>query len=477
LPDFSSLQLIAPLLQSLEEAGYTQPTPIQSQSIPHLLAGKDLLGIAQTGTGKTAAFSLPILQYLANKPHKIEPWHARALVLAPTRELASQIYESLQVYGKHLGFFFSCIYGGVGQDKQVRDMKRGVDVLVATPGRLLDLMNQGFVKLGALEIFVLDEADRMLDMGFIVDIKRIIAKLPAERQTLLFSATMPTDISVLAQRLLKSPVRVEVTPAATTVDRIDQKVLFVESSKKTRLLCNLLVQESVDHVLVFCRTKRGADRLVKDLTKEGIGCAAIHGNKSQGAREKSLGNFRSGKVKVLVATDIAARGIDVDGISHVINFDLPNEPESYVHRIGRTARAGKEGTAISFCSASELALLHGIEKAIRKKVPVDVAHEFHTQGFMGDRPVASTIFNGKKKVELPKPEAEEVETLKAVIREVTHVSPKRLAETPRPLAKTLESSASRTALRRPVNLGELRPSRRVKRPAGLAPAHQKSHSR
>ncbi|MDT8448334.1 MAG: DEAD/DEAH box helicase [bacterium] len=366
---FEELALIPELIQSLKSAGYDTPTPIQAQSIPHLLEGKDLLGIAQTGTGKTAAFALPILNHLALSGGRAKPGHCRALILTPTRELASQIFDSLKTYGKNLRMHNTVIFGGVNQNPQVRAMLRGVDVLVATPGRLMDLMNQGQVHLGQVEVFVLDEADRMLDMGFINDIRKISAKVPQQRQTLLFSATMPKDIAALAASLLKDPVRVEISPESTTVERITQKVMLVQKSQKSALLRDILAMESIDQALVFSRTKRGADRLVSDLSRYGVPCDAIHGNKTQSARQRSLGNFRSGKLRVLVATDIAARGIDVAGISHVINYDLPNEPESYVHRIGRTARAGREGTAISFCDASERPLLLAIERSIRKKLP------------------------------------------------------------------------------------------------------------
>jgi len=466
LPNFSELHLDPLLLEALEVAGYTTPTPIQAQSIPHLLQGRDLLGIAQTGTGKTAAFSLPILQQMSQSPLKVRPWHTRALILAPTRELAIQIFDNLKVYGKPLGYRFSCIFGGVAQEKQVSEMQGGVEVLVATPGRFLDLKNQGYIKLEQTEFFVLDEADRMLDMGFIVDIKKIIAALPTKRQTLLFSATMPTDIASLAQTQLNRPVKVEITPQATTVERIDQKLLFVEHSKKCDLLCDILREEAVDHVLVFSRTKRGADRLVRELSKAGLPCDAIHGNKSQAAREKTLNQFRSGKVKVLIATDIAARGIDVEGISHVINFDLPDEPESYVHRIGRTARAGKKGTALSFCSATELAQLHAIESAIRIKIPVDVSHQYHTRGKIVGRPQAKSIFG---EISLKTKESE-TKILAEAVSVATASHPK--------IPKAVEIKPLKTvAAKAPTNLSALRPSRRVIRPAVMAPNHLKTPGR
>jgi ATP-dependent RNA helicase RhlE len=377
MSDFKSLNLNPKILNSLDEKGYTHPTPIQLQAIPHLLQGKDLLGIAQTGTGKTAAFSLPILDKLSKNNNKVQDFSTRVLILSPTRELASQIAENIDRYGSNLRFTNIVIFGGVNINSQIKAMRRGVDIMVATPGRLLDLMNQGYIKLHQVEVFVLDEADRMLDMGFIRDIKKIIPKLPQVRQNLLFSATMPKDIAVLANKILNKPIKVEVTPQATTVEKIDQKINFVEKSNKLRLLKNILKKESATTVLVFSRTKHGANKIVKYLTKESIQSEAIHGNKSQSAREKALDEFRSGKIKVLIATDIAARGIDVPDITHVINFDIPQDPESYVHRIGRTARAGRNGIAISFCDPTEGKLLHAVEKVIKYKIPVDESHAFH----------------------------------------------------------------------------------------------------
>jgi ATP-dependent RNA helicase RhlE len=376
---FSELALIEPLQRALSAENYERPTPIQAQAIPHLLAGRDVLGVAQTGTGKTAAFALPILQRLASARVAPAPKSARALILTPTRELALQIDESFRAYGRHLPLRRAVIFGGVGQQPQVAAMARGVDILVATPGRLLDLMNQRHVRFDGLAILVLDEADRMLDMGFIRDVKRIIAALPAERQTLLFSATMPGDIAALAQNVLRSPVRVEVTPVSSTVERIDQRVLFVDGASKRPLLAEVLRDPAIVRALVFARTKHGADRIAKDLAKSRVEAAAIHGNKSQSARQRALESFRGGRVRVLVATDIAARGIDIDGITHVINFDLPNVPESYVHRIGRTARAGADGVALSFCSAEERVLLRDIEKVTRRQLTVVEDHPFaHT---------------------------------------------------------------------------------------------------
>ena len=341
---FQDLALIDPIRRALAEEGYAAPTPIQAQAVPHLLAGRDLLGIAQTGTGKTAAFALPILQRLvAGHSPALARKTARCLVLTPTRELALQIRDSFKAYGRHLGLRATVIFGGVGQEPQVAAMTRGVDILVATPGRLLDLIGQGHIRLDRVETFVLDEADRMLDMGFIRDVRKIVAMLPSRRQTLLFSATMPPDIARLAAAILDAPVRVEVTPAASTVERTDQLVMFVERADKRALLCAILRDPALSRVLVFTRTKHTANRLAEQLVRAGFGAEAIHGNKSQSARQRALEDFRAGAVRVLVATDIAARGIDIDAISHVVNYELPNVPETYVHRIGRTARAGAAG--------------------------------------------------------------------------------------------------------------------------------------
>lgn len=374
--NFQDLDLIEPLLRAVDEAGYTQPTPIQEQAIGPVLAGRDLLGCAQTGTGKTAAFSLPILQRLSQKPRQAAG--ISVLVLAPTRELAAQIGESFTTYGKYLRLTNTVIFGGVGQDSQVRAVRRGVDILVATPGRLLDLMGQGLIRLGAVHTLVLDEADRMLDMGFIRDVQKILAVLPTDRQTLFFSATMPAEVQQLSHQMLRDPVRVAVTPAATTVERIDQLVYFVEKGDKRALLETLLEDKSLKRVIVFSRTKHGANKVVQNLERARIGAEAIHGNKSQGARTRALENFKSGHTRVLVATDIAARGIDVDGISHVVNYDLPNIAESYVHRIGRTARAGADGIALAFCEAEERPFLRDIERLIRKPIPVVADHPFRS---------------------------------------------------------------------------------------------------
>jgi len=368
---FEDLALVEPIRRALNEEGYTVPTPIQAQAIPQLLAGRDLLGIAQTGTGKTAAFALPILQRLAaEKPAAARRKTARVLVLTPTRELALQIEESFRAYGRHLGQRATVIFGGVGQHPQVATMARGVDILVATPGRLLDLINQGHVVLDGVETVVLDEADRMLDMGFIHDVKKLVALAKGRRQTLLFSATMPPDIARLAAGILRDPVRVEATPPATTVAIVEQRVVFVERGDKREVLCAMLKDPALARVLVFTRTKHLANRVVEQLERSGFSADAIHGNKSQSARQRALEAFRAGKVRVLVATDIAARGIDIDGITHVVNYELPNVPETYVHRIGRTARAGAGGAAISLCDGEERAYLRDIERLIGQKVPV-----------------------------------------------------------------------------------------------------------
>ena len=374
---FSDLGLMRPLLRAVETAGYVQPTPIQIQAIPPLLAGRDLLGVAQTGTGKTAAFTLPLLQRLWRAERRPKPRTARVLIMTPTRELAIQIGESFANYGRHLRLRHTVIFGGVGQRPQVRALAQGVDVLVATPGRLLDLMGQGHLYLDDVEAFVLDEADRMLDMGFIHDVRRVVRELPNERQTLLFSATMPATIGELAGSVLRDYVRVDIAPKVTTVERIEQRVLFLDKGDKRRLLGDLLGGDDVERAIVFTRTKRGADRVAQFLSRCGVTCDAIHGNKSQNARQRALAAFSTGRVRALVATDIAARGIDVDDVTHVINFDLPNEPESYVHRIGRTARAGAAGVALSFCDAEEVPYLRAIERTIRQAVPIDAGHAYH----------------------------------------------------------------------------------------------------
>ncbi|MCA1989729.1 MAG: DEAD/DEAH box helicase, partial [Desulfarculus sp.] len=387
---FAQLQLIEPLQKALKGLGYTTPTPIQAQAIPPLLAGRDLLGCAQTGTGKTAAFALPLLQKLYANRAPLAPRSARVLVLTPTRELAHQISESFRSYGRYMGLRLAVVYGGVGQTPQVRACARGVDVLVATPGRLLDLMNQGCVRLDRLSALVLDEADRMLDMGFLPDIKRVLAAAPAQRQTLLFSATMPQGIARLADSLLTNPAKVKVTPEATPVERIAQKVLFVAQGDKRALLGEVLKDDSARRVLVFTRTKHGANRVAKQLAQMQVRAEAIHGDKSQNARQAALETFRSGGARVLVATDLAARGIDVEGVTHVINYDLPMDPESYVHRIGRTGRAGAAGVAISFCDSAERACLRAIERLIRQPVPVDMDHPYPQAGVSPPAPARMT---------------------------------------------------------------------------------------
>ncbi len=369
--NFEELNIITPILRAIDNEGYTAPTPIQEQAIPPILEGRDLLGCAQTGTGKTAAFAIPMLQNLYKEKSSEKGTRAiKALILTPTRELAVQIDESLTAYGKYTGIRHTVIFGGVSQVPQTNALKSGVDILVATPGRLLDLVNQRYINLGQIKIFVLDEADRMLDMGFSHDVKKIIAQIPTSRQTLLFSATMPLEIKSLVNTILSNPVKVEVTPVSSTVDTIDQTVYFVDRKDKKSLLIQLLKNKSIDSALVFTRTKHGADKIVKDLEKARISAQAIHGNKSQGARQMALNNFKLKRTRVLVATDIAARGIDVHELSHVINFDLPNVPETYVHRIGRTGRAGLGGTALSFCDVEEREYLRDIQKLISKKIPV-----------------------------------------------------------------------------------------------------------
>lgn len=367
---FQALGVAEPLLLALSAENHNTPTPIQTQAIPALLAGRDMLGIAQTGTGKTAAFALPILQRLAQSRPARKPRQISALILAPTRELAVQIDERLNAYGRGLGITRAVVLGGVSQGPQVKALAKGIDILTATPGRLLDLINQGAVRLDGVSFLVLDEADRMLDMGFVKDVKKIVAKLPKERQSLLFSATMPADVAKLAAGILTDPIRVEATPAATTVEKVDQRVFFVDAKGKRQLLEKLLGDPAFSRVIVFTRTKHGANRVTKQLDDAGISATAIHGNKSQGARQRALDGFRSGSERVLVATDIAARGIDVDGVTHVINYELPNVPESYVHRIGRTARAGKAGIAISFCDPSERAYLKDIERLTKQPLAV-----------------------------------------------------------------------------------------------------------
>lgn len=376
---FASLGLIDPVLAAVRDEGYTIPTPIQIEAVPALLAGRDLLGIAQTGTGKTAAFALPIIQRLHGAPRKRAPKTTRVLVVAPTRELAAQIDQSFAAYGRGADLSRACIFGGVGSVPQEKALARGVDVLTATPGRLLDLIDRGHLTLSAVETVVLDEADRMFDMGFIRDVRRIVALLPSKRQTVFFSATMPPEIEAFADPLLKDPVRAAVPSAQPTADRVDQKVLFVGKDDKRKLLAAILTEDGFKRVIVFTKTKHGANRLVKQLMVEGIAADAIHANKSQNQRTRTMDGFRSGSVSVLVATDLAARGIDVDDIELVVNFDLPNEPETYVHRIGRTARAGNEGVAVSFCDAEERALLRDIERLVGFRIPVELDHPYRLE--------------------------------------------------------------------------------------------------
>lgn len=373
---FESLNIIEPILRSIKEEGYTIPTPIQKEAIPIILRGNDLIGCAQTGTGKTCAFAVPILQLLsANKSFDKKP-KIRSLIVTPTRELAIQIEESFNAYGRHTGLTCTVVFGGVNQNPQIKALRTGVDILVATPGRLLDLMNQGFISLKDVEIFVLDEADRMLDMGFIHDVRRIITALPAKRQSLFFSATMPPEIVKLAGTIVYKPFKVEVTPSASTVDIVNQYVYFIDKGNKNALLIDLLKDEKIKTALVFTRTKFGADKVVKVLNRKNITAEAIHGNKAQNARQRALSNFKAQTTRVLVATDIAARGIDVDDLEYVINYEIPNIAETYVHRIGRTGRAGAKGTAISFCDAEEKDYLRDIERLITKQLKVIEEHPY-----------------------------------------------------------------------------------------------------
>ncbi|MFT4095660.1 MAG: DEAD/DEAH box helicase [Rhodoblastus sp.] len=371
MTDFAGLGVAETILRALRDEGYSTPTPIQARAIPPLLEGRDLLGIAQTGTGKTCAFAVPIIQRLIANPRRPAPGGVRALILAPTRELAVQIGDSFRAYGRHARLNVAVVVGGVSMGPQIQAISRGLDVLVATPGRLIDHMESRRLRLDGVEVFVLDEADHMLDLGFIIPIRRIVAKLPKARQTLLFSATMPNEIAKLAAEMLHNPTRVEVTPVATTAERIAQRAYLVDAKSKRDLLVSILKGADVKRALVFTRTKRGADRVAKILDETGIASGAIHGNKSQGHRQRTLGDFKAGKTRVLVATDIAARGIDVDGVTHVVNFELPEVPETYVHRIGRTARAGAEGVAISLCDNAERPLLRAIEKTTRQQIPTE----------------------------------------------------------------------------------------------------------
>ena len=376
MSNFESLGLSEQLLESVKKEGYTVPTPVQEQAIPLLLKGRDVLGVAQTGTGKTAAFALPVLQIMARE--KIQGRrNIRTLVLTPTRELAAQINERFAAYSGKLSIYHQVIFGGVSQKPQVKSLRRGIDILVATPGRLLDLIDQGFVDLGSVEFFVLDEADRMLDMGFIRDIRKVLKLLPKKRQNLLFSATMPSSIADLASSFLNDAVMIDLSPEEITVERIDQSVMFVQKQDKINLIIDIVNENQIKRGIIFTRTKHGANRLVKRLDRSGIESAAIHGNKSQGARTRALAAFKNGDIPLLVATDIASRGIDIEGVTHVFNYDLPNEPESYVHRIGRTARAGKSGVAYAFCDESESGYLVGIQRLIGKQIPQFTDHPYH----------------------------------------------------------------------------------------------------
>jgi ATP-dependent RNA helicase RhlE len=384
---FNDLNIIEPITKALSKKGYTLPTPIQQKAIPHLLEGKDVFGCAQTGTGKTAAFAIPILQLLFNsRSFRARNSGIKALILAPTRELALQIDENIATYNANLGLKHAVIFGGVSQENQVRALKNGIDILTATPGRLLDLMSQGFVKLDAIEFFVLDEADRMLDMGFINDIRKIIAKLPSKRQTMFFTATVPDEIRDLANSLLHHPVPVNAAPVSTAAASVKQSVYYVEKTDKRELLKHLLKEEDIDHVLVFTRTKRGADGVAKDLNRSGIRAEAIHGDKSQGARQRALSGFKSRTIRVLVATDIAARGIDVDKLSHVINYELPEQAETYVHRIGRTGRAGADGIALSFCTTEEREYLKDINKLLKNNIAIVNDHPYRSAGVVTGEP-------------------------------------------------------------------------------------------
>ncbi len=379
---FDELNLIDPILKALKEEGYTNPTPIQAQAIPSLLQGKDLLGCAQTGTGKTAAFAIPIIQLLYNQREQERKRKLTStLILTPTRELAIQIGDSFEAYGRYTGLKHTVIFGGVSQHGQTNALKYGIDILIATPGRLLDLMQQGFVDLNHIKLFVLDEADRMLDMGFVHDVKKVLAKLPKQKQSLFFSATMPPEIVKLANTILHNPVKVEVTPVSSTAEKVEQQLYYVDKTNKKALLVDLLKKKNMHSVLIFARTKHGADRIAKDLTKQGFKTAAIHGDKSQNARQNALNDFKNGVIRTLVATDIAARGIDIDNLSHVINYEIPNQPETYVHRIGRTGRAAASGIAISFCDAEEREYIRDIEKLIGQKIPVIENHAYPMQDF------------------------------------------------------------------------------------------------
>jgi ATP-dependent RNA helicase RhlE len=410
---FKSLEIIEPILQSIHEEGYSIPTPIQAQAIPIVLDGMDLLGCAQTGTGKTAAFAIPILQLLSTAQTYDKRKKIRSLILTPTRELAIQIADSFRNYGRYTKLVHTVVFGGVNQLSQTQALQKGVDILVATPGRLLDLMNQGFISLKDIEIFVLDEADCMLDMGFIHDVKRVLAALPRKRQSLFFSATMPPEIVKLADTILKNPVKVEITPGQPTVDIIEQFVYFVDKGNKSALLLDVLKYKEIKSALVFVRTKHGADKVVKDLLRHNIKAEAIHGNKAQNARQRALANFKDQTTRVLVATDIAARGIDIDEMEFVINFELPNISETYVHRIGRTGRAGAKGTAYSFCDAEEKAFLKDIEKLIRKRIPVI---EDHPYPLIDHNPIKAPRQQRPQRTNFARPRPEAISDRKRLVR-------------------------------------------------------------
>lgn len=401
MKQFGDYGLMPQILKAVATEGYQSPTPIQDKAIPVVLSGRDLLGIAQTGTGKTAAFSLPLLQNLSKTQWGLTAKAPRALILVPTRELAVQVHQSLETYGRGLSLKYAVIFGGVGQGNQVKALDAGVDILVATPGRLLDLIAQKHLMLSKIEVLVLDEADRMLDMGFIADIRKVLPLLPKKKQTLFFSATMPKEVQALADTILQNPEKVSVTPQSTTVEKIDQKVMFVKREHKMDLLLHLLKDNNLYKVLVFVDMKHMANRVADQLVKHKIPSAAIHGNKSQGARQRAIEDFKKDKIRVLVATDIAARGLDIEGITHVINFDLPHIVESYVHRIGRTARAGTDGHAISFCTGYEKSYLYAIEKTTRAKIAVDLKHPFHAEEVLEARIMsvgrAKSLAEGERK--------------------------------------------------------------------------------
>jgi superfamily II DNA/RNA helicase len=473
MTEFSQFGLAEPILTAVREAGYDTPTPIQTQTIPLAMEGRDIVGIAQTGTGKTAAFALPLLHRLALAPRRPERRTARILILSPTRELAAQIEDSIQTYGKRLRVTTALVIGGVSMGRQVRALTHGVDVLIATPGRLLDLVSEGMARLDHVEALVLDEADQMLDMGFLPDVKRIIAKTPLKRQTLLFSATMPDAIAELSAKMLRDPARVAVTPVARTADRVAQRLIHVDRGAKPGALVKLLKEETPSRVLVFTRTRHGADKVVRDLARAGIAAAAIHGNKSQGQRERALAAFRDGEAPILVATDIAARGIDVPGVSHVVNYDLPNVPEAYVHRIGRTARAGADGIAISLCDGDETPFLRDIEKLIRQRIP---ATDRRTEPAGAPRPILRRQQRG------PRTQQGSPQHVKPLRPERTRheraAEPARGREAPRPQAERLRDAA-RPAQPRAADSAQ-RPAQRhaPRRPQEHAPhPAQPAHAR